>query len=94
MSLTLAALTGDAKGVSALLRAGAKPDQTEAGWTALRAAAHEGHGEIVQQLLKAGATDWLTEKSPKRNLGLTALHHAARRGHVAVVRILLQPDGV
>lgn len=59
------------------------------GWTALMAAAAQGHGDVVAWLLEAGARpDVVTED------GDSALSLAAARGHVAALRLLAQDEGV
>jgi ankyrin repeat protein/cell wall assembly regulator SMI1 len=84
--LAAAAYRGDVVTCGALLRAGALPDtRDQRGRTALHGAASEGHVEIAQMLLAAGAgvdaadTEW----------GYTPLMEAAAYGHTGMVRLLL-----
>jgi ankyrin repeat protein len=55
------------------------------GWTALIWAANNGHAEVVQRLLQAGA-----DKAVKTKGGKTALDLARSLYHPAVVALLLQ----
>ena len=58
------------------------------GLTPLHAAAMQGHGSVITQLLEAGVpVDAITTDNSSRRL--TALHIAAEAGHVEAVRILL-----
>lgn len=62
--------------VRALLEAGASPSPAgQKGWTALMAAAAEGHSEIAENLLQAGA-----EVNLSNAKGCTALIMAASNG--------------
>lgn len=62
--------------VRALLVAGAKPEVVgDKGWTALMAAAAEGHGKVVRELLHTRA-----DVNVRNNKGCTALLMASRNG--------------
>jgi TonB family protein len=81
------AQAGEAQSVRNLLAEGA-PDLDAAdgtGWTALMYAVEDGHDEIVEMLLQAGASPNLQNQA-----GETALHLAARRGRTASARLLLR----
>lgn len=85
--LAAAAYRGDVATCGALLRAGARPEtKDQRGRTALHGAASQGHVEIAQMLLAAGAgvdvadTEW----------GHTPLMEAAAYGHTDTVRLLLR----
>ncbi|KAI0538686.1 hypothetical protein GGR58DRAFT_512830 [Xylaria digitata] len=56
------------------------------GWTALQAAAKNGHIEIVRILLASKAD---VNAAAANAFGRTALHAAAENGHVEIVRLLL-----
>jgi ankyrin repeat protein len=82
-----AAMRGDVEAVRALLKQGADVNAAQGdGMTALHWAAERGSAEIVQLLVRAGAT--LDPRT--RNAGYTPLHLASRGGHVDAVRALLQ----
>lgn len=85
--LMTAARTGRLGPVRALLARGAAVDAAEErrGQTALMWAAAEGHAEVVQQLIEAGAD--LRRRLPS---GFTPLLFAVREGRLDVVRVLLQ----
>ena len=74
---------GDLQAVRELLAAGADPNATVHGYTALYIAASEEHLAIVQELLAAGA-----DPNAMYN-GYTAIYTAAQRGNLAIVRKLL-----
>ena len=82
-----AARQGDAEAVQTLLAGGADPSQAQGdGMTALHTAALEGHGDVVDVLLAAGA-----EVGATTRIGAyTPLHLASQAGHGAVVRSLLE----
>ena len=82
-----AASGGDAIGVRALLEAGASLEATRAqtGANALLMAAHNGHVECAEALLKGGANPEATN-----NNGFTALLKAAQNGHASCVEALLK----
>ncbi|MCY4645598.1 MAG: ankyrin repeat domain-containing protein [Gammaproteobacteria bacterium] len=82
-----AARQGDAEAVQTLLAGGADPSQAQGdGMTALHMAALEGHGDVVDVLLAAGA-----EVGATTRIGAyTPLHLASQAGHGAVVRSLLE----
>lgn len=81
-----AARQGDANAVQALLAGGADPNRAQGdGTTALHMAALEGHAEVVDLLLAAGA-----EVGGTTRIGAyTPLHLASQGGHGAVVSALL-----
>jgi ankyrin repeat protein len=85
--LHVASLKGHLSVVNALIAARAVVDRVHTdGYTALMAAAQEGHEAIVNALHRvAGAS-----VHHVNNLGRTALHQAAQNGHVGVVRYLLR----
>ncbi len=60
-------------------------DRDEFGSTALMRAAHRGHKEVVEYLLKKSADPDIQDLG-----GATALHLAAREGHNEVVRLLIR----
>lgn len=92
-ALYLAAASGHAAAVAALLRAGAEVDKAATGdgevnrtcnETPLFAASQHGHGDVVDALLAAGA-----DVDARRGTdGASALVVAAIAGHVAIVRTL------
>ena len=85
-SLSDLALTGQAEAVRRLLEE-TTPDLDAVdgtGWTALMYAVKDGHGEIVEMLLEAGAGP--DRRNPSQE---TALHLAARHGRTASARLLL-----
>lgn len=84
-ALYRAASQGQAAKVQDLLAQGANPDFQVSGWTALLAAANDGHSDIVSLLLEAGADVDAQEPGG----GWSALHFAAYSGHEAVVELLL-----
>ncbi|KAJ1476917.1 ankyrin repeat-containing domain protein [Baffinella frigidus] len=67
-----------------LLLARVDRHETKDGSTPLLLAAQNGHAEVVQLLLKAGA-----DTSTMDTDGLTPLHFAVSNGHAAVVKLLL-----
>ena len=85
--LMTAARTGRLAAVKALLAHGALPDGKDdrRGQTALMWAAAEGHADVVQALIDAGADFRLRLAS-----GFTPLLFAAREGRGSVVRVLLK----
>ena len=81
-----AAKRGDAAAVRALLEEGADPDLARGdGLTALHLAAREGHVEVVDLLVAAGAATAATTRIGD----YTPLHLAGGAGHAGVVRALL-----
>lgn len=86
--LYMAASYGDTELVECLLDLGASTAVAEKanGWTPLIAASVEGHMDIVEILLQAGAS-----LGHKDHRGWTALDHAAFRGHIRLSRTLRQP---
>ncbi|HEY9231514.1 MAG TPA: ankyrin repeat domain-containing protein [Blastocatellia bacterium] len=78
-----AARKGRQQTVAARLAAGANPNDSRLSTTVLMYAAKEGHADIVQELLNAGA-----KLDAKDNDGDTALMYAAIDGRVDVVRAL------
>ena len=84
--LMRAARQGDADAVQALLAGGADPSQAQGdGITALHMGALEGHRDVVDVLLAAGA-----EVGATTRIGAyTPLHLASQAGHGTVVRALL-----
>jgi hypothetical protein len=84
--LLWAAQDGDIKNMKLALDRNADINfQNDWSQTALIKAAHRGHEEAVQLLIKAGAHLDLG----KPWLGGSALIHAARRGHIKVAKLLL-----
>ena len=91
-ALTIAAVAGNLKIVSLLLKAGAKSGQTTSPYdgTALIATAHLGHVDITKALIAAGAP-----LDHVNNLGWTALIEAIVLGdggprHTAIVAALVK----
>ena len=78
---------GDFARVKELLEAGADPNKFKSihGYTALYAAAENGHNEVVKTLIKAKC-----DLNVKSEDGDTALHRAAENGHGNVVISLLE----
>ena len=88
-SITVAAALGDQGRVEELLRSdGESANRSEAcGKRPLSAAAERGHGDIVRQLLEAGADPNVAEgRNCPRGFALWA---AARHGHRAIAELLL-----
>ncbi len=90
-AVTIAAVADDPELMSAALDLGNRPDLVTSRWqgTALIAAAHLGHGEVVRRLIDAGAP-----LDHVNNLGWTALIEAVVLGdggpaHQEVVRALV-----
>jgi ankyrin repeat protein len=85
--LMTAARTGSLASVKALLARGAIVDSKDdrRGQTALMWAAAEGHADVAQTLIDAGAD--VRARVPS---GLTSLMFAAREGRLDVVRVLLK----
>jgi ankyrin repeat protein len=85
--LMTAARVGALGPVKALLSSGASVHSKDArrGQTALMWAAAEGHAEVVEELIKAGADFRLRLAS-----GFTPLLFAVREGRLSVVRVLLK----
>lgn len=85
--LMTASRTGVVASVKALLAAGAAVDGKDAtrGQSALMWAAAEGHAQVVQELLRAGADVRATLPS-----GFTPLLFAVREGRLDVVRLLVE----
>ena len=85
--LMTAARTGTLASVKALLSHGATADNKDdrRGQTALMWAAAEGHADVVQELIGAGAD--FRARVPS---GLTPLLFAVREGRLGVVRVLLK----
>ncbi len=91
-AVTIAAVADDPEAMSAALAAGNRPDLVTSVWdgTALIAAAHLGHDEVVRRLVVAGAP-----LDHVNNLGWTALIEAVVLGdgglrHQACVQALLE----
>ena len=86
-ALMTAARVGSLASVKALLSraAGVDSKETRRGQTALIWAAAEGHAEVVQELIAAGANFRIRLAS-----GFTPLLFAVREGHLGVVRVLLK----
>lgn len=57
------------------------------GFPPLALAAHFGHGEIVEELLRAGVR---VDEPSQNSLGVTPLHAALSNGHVRVARTLIE----
>ncbi|XP_022058509.2 oxysterol-binding protein-related protein 1-like isoform X2 [Acanthochromis polyacanthus] len=57
------------------------------GWTPLHLACNFGHGDVVEELLKAGA-----DVNLQNNMGDTSLHKAAATGRKEIVLLLLRYD--
>ena len=78
---------GDHARLRELLEAGADPNKFKSihGYTALYAAAENGHNEVVKTLIKAKC-----DLNVKSEDGDTALHRAAENGHGNVVISLLE----
>ncbi len=84
-SLIHASAHGDFVEVKRLIETGANLDEiNEGGWTALMAAANNGHAEVAKVLLEAGAKRDIADKK-----GRTAWHKAKANGHDEIVKVLL-----
>ena len=85
-----AAFSGDVGAAEAALGQGAHINAADSsyGSTALMIASANGHAELVELLLKAGARRAQVDME-----GRSALLKAARRGHLQVVELLLDPPG-
>ena len=79
--LWIAAAKGNTDMVEALLRAKADPDRMWFYGTAVASAASQGHGEVVDLLIDAGADIGLSPPGAI-GLGMIPLLLAARQGHV------------
>ena len=85
LALHIAARSGDAAAVSALLQAGAAVAAVDVeGYSALHGAAFNGQADAALALLRGGAAPDTTRA------GVTALHLAAYNGHETAVRALLE----
>lgn len=85
-----AAAHGQSEMTRVLLSVGADfIGRDNAGWSPLLVAAYNGHVDIVQQLLQAGAGS-KAELNKGNERGDTPLSWACRGGHTAVVRVLLE----
>jgi len=85
--LCLAASSGNARIVQALIEAGAKPGSEKAGTTSLHAAAEAGDVKIVEWVLNAGGKGLLNRFDARER---TPLMCAVERGSMDVVRTLLE----
>lgn len=86
-ALMLAAWKNRREAMRWLLAHGAKPDpsdRSERAWTALHYAAFAGHGELMDDLLDAGA-----DINARSTNGSTVVMMAAREGHAAIAQRLL-----
>jgi len=81
--LVLGAMRGDLKVVQALIDAGADPNSSGAGYTALHMAAKEGHAELVSFLLRSGA-----RVNPIGDDDWPPLRYAVVNGHKVVADLL------
>eukprot|EP01043_Picozoa_sp_COSAG02_P057045 COSAG02_NODE_6863_length_3318_cov_9.683753_1_plen_402_part_00 len=89
--LHIAAKSGHADCVEALLKGGANVGATDAeGWTALMCAAWDGHADCVEALLNVRGYDPLLNIHAKDDLGRTALFMAAIHGRTDCCRLLLR----
>merc|ERR1711871_644803 len=90
--LVTAAFTANTNAIRALLRHGADPNRAMyTGMTALTYAAGEGHADIVNLLLSAGArTDAYLHIQGSLLEGYTALHFACLQGRTSSVKLLLE----
>ncbi|MEM6521568.1 MAG: ankyrin repeat domain-containing protein [Cyanobacteria bacterium P01_D01_bin.44] len=85
--LIAATLAGDAAAVRSLLDAGTDPDTVYHTNTALIYAARDGHTDIAQVLIAAGAeVNWIDGE------GVTPLILAAFKGHEELTKLLLAHD--
>ncbi|GMH37617.1 hypothetical protein BSKO_05490 [Bryopsis sp. KO-2023] len=89
-SLYLAALAGHYASVEVLLAHGANvAGINQHGWTALHAAADQGHGDVSRLLLEHGQECGVALGEMRSVSGWTALHHATRRGGISTVMQML-----
>lgn len=94
--LMLTSYTGNPEAVSELLAAGADPNAPQIrGQTALMWAASEGHTDVIELLVEAGANleaASIASTRPERRPagGFTALLFAARQGHLDAARELIE----
>lgn len=82
-ALMLAALSGRTKAARELIQAGSELNP-KPGWFPLAYAAFNGHAELIELLLDAGA-----DLNAQSENGSTALMVACRNGHIEVVKQLL-----
>ncbi len=91
----LAAKAGDIEQMKSALTEGADLDETSAyGWTALMFAAWQGHADVVEMLLDAGANPNLVSSRIAKNTQAplektTALAQALENDHFTVARLLM-----
>lgn len=84
--LIVAVLDGNDKMVSLLLASGAAPAGRDGkGFTALHAAAHKGHADLLERFIKLG----LNVDDRRNEQKLAPLHMAAERGHYRAAATLL-----
>ena len=85
--LSAAASSGDVETVKRCVKAGLDPSVTSGTlqWTPLHEAASNGHEEVIEVLLAAGA-----HVNACTSMGTTALHMAAKKGHATIARMLIQ----
>lgn len=85
VALLAAVYNSDLAGVTDALARGADPNYTSMGNPAIYAAAKRGRDDIIEALLRNGAS----VNAKTAIAGRTALHEAALKGHIETVKLLL-----